>query len=137
MDETTSPENRTGGCDCGGVRYRIDGPVRQIIHCHCEPCRRITGNFMAATSAAVGDVSFEADARLSWFERTPETRYGFCTSCGSLLFWVATDKAYRLSITAGTLDDASGLQVELVLFGAELGDYSRSPEGCEVLPGDH
>jgi len=29
-----------GGCLCGGVRYRIDGPAEWIVHCHCSECRR-------------------------------------------------------------------------------------------------
>ena len=41
------PENRSptasGGCLCGGVRYRVQGPLRPILQCHCEMCRRATG----------------------------------------------------------------------------------------------
>ena len=43
----------TGRCECGGVRYRIDGDVRDVVNCHCGRCRRFTGHHMAATSAPV------------------------------------------------------------------------------------
>jgi len=29
-----------GGCACGAVRYRVTGPLRPVIACHCESCRR-------------------------------------------------------------------------------------------------
>ncbi|MBT5206613.1 MAG: GFA family protein [Acidimicrobiaceae bacterium] len=77
----------TGGCQCGGVCYRVEGPLRDVVNCHCEPCRRITGHHMAATAASVDDVHFESDATLGWYQRTAGTRYGFCTTCGSTLFW--------------------------------------------------
>ena len=48
-------EGPSGGCACGGVRYRLDAPPRAGVNCHCEPCRRITGHFMAATAALFGD----------------------------------------------------------------------------------
>ena len=32
-----------GGCLCGEVRYRIVGPVRDVIVCHCSVCRRAHG----------------------------------------------------------------------------------------------
>ena len=40
----------TGGCLCGGVRYAVTGPLRDIIACHCEQCRRSSGHFVAATA---------------------------------------------------------------------------------------
>lgn len=33
-----------GGCLCGAVRYRYDGPVGPATYCHCSDCRRATGS---------------------------------------------------------------------------------------------
>lgn len=40
----------TGGCMCGAVRYAVHGPLRNVITCHCEQCRRSSGHFVAATA---------------------------------------------------------------------------------------
>ncbi len=32
-----------GGCLCGEVRYRVDGPVFRMRHCHCSMCRKAHG----------------------------------------------------------------------------------------------
>jgi hypothetical protein len=31
---------KTGRCMCGDIRYEISGPIFDVIHCHCESCRR-------------------------------------------------------------------------------------------------
>lgn len=41
---------REGGCLCGEVRYRVTGPMRDIIGCHCSQCRRTTGHYLPATA---------------------------------------------------------------------------------------
>jgi hypothetical protein len=115
----------TGGCQCGGVRYRVEGPLRDVVNCHCEPCRRITGHHMAATAASVDDVHFESDATLGWYQRTAGTRYGFCTTCGSTLFWSAADKADMLSIAAGSIDQPSGLVTVVAMYADEAPDFHR------------
>jgi hypothetical protein len=33
-----------GGCLCGAVRYRVEGPVGPANYCHCADCRRATGS---------------------------------------------------------------------------------------------
>ena len=42
---------QTGGCLCGAVRYRVAGPLRDVVACHCAQCRRSSGHFAAATAA--------------------------------------------------------------------------------------
>ena len=34
---------RTGGCQCGGVRYRLKGEPYKSGLCHCTDCRQVTG----------------------------------------------------------------------------------------------
>ena len=33
----------TGSCYCGQVKYRINGPIDYVVHCHCKPCRKVAG----------------------------------------------------------------------------------------------
>ena len=117
-----------GGCACEGVRYLVRGPLRNIINCHCEPCRRITGHFMAASAAATSDLTFDANETLRWFERTPTVQYGFCSTCGSTLFWRADDSPGQTSIAAGTLDQPTNLVTEQALYVAEAADYHSIDE---------
>ena len=53
----TGPRPARGRCACGAVGLTVDGPLRPVTNCHCDRCRRITGHFLAATSAAVADLT--------------------------------------------------------------------------------
>ena len=55
---------KTGGCLCGAVRYRVDGPLDPVVACHCTQCRRSTGHHAAATGARREDVTIDGDGRL-------------------------------------------------------------------------
>ncbi len=115
----------SGGYQGDGVRYRVEEPLRDNDKCHSEPCPRITGHHMAATAASVDEDQFESDATLGWYQRTAGTRYGFCTTCGSTLFWSAADKADMLSIAAGSIDQPSGLVTVVAMYADEAPDFHR------------
>src|SRR5215213_9058230 len=99
----------TGRCECAAVRYRVDGEVRDVINCHCGRCRRFTGHHMAGTSASMEQVTIDDNGALTWYSPDPTVEYGFCGRCGSSLFWRAVDQPERLTITAGTIDEPTGL----------------------------
>lgn len=41
-----------GGCACGAVRFTLLGPPISIQHCHCENCRKISGE-LTSTGAVI------------------------------------------------------------------------------------
>jgi len=126
---------REGGCMCGAVRYRVEGPMRPIVMCHCEQCRRMTGHFLAATAARRRDFHLTGEDALAWYSASPAARRGFCRHCGSTLFWEAVGRD-TLSIAAGSLDDARGLAVDCHIFAGERGAYYRIEDGARVFEGD-
>jgi hypothetical protein len=121
--------NCQGGCLCGAVRYRVAGPLRPVIACHCSQCRRATGHYMAATAAAHAHISIEGADNLTWFDSSPTARRGFCRLCGSNLFWEGKDLPY-ISITAGSLDSPTGLKLDRHIYVADKGDYYEIADGA-------
>src|ERR1700678_2959431 len=100
----------TGGCLCGGVRYRVRGELRGVIACHCSQCRRTSGHFAAMTSAPSANFELTASDPLVWYPSSAGAERGFCGRCGSNLFWKQAGRD-EISITAGTLDTPTGLAV--------------------------
>lgn len=113
---------KTGSCLCGAVRFRVEGPLRPVIVCHCGQCRKQTGAFMHATSAADADLAVTVDRGLRWFRSSATARRGFCCECGSVLFW-KLDGSAETSITAGSIDGPTGLAIEGHIFCDDAGDY--------------
>ncbi len=126
-------EVRTGGCLCGAVRYRVEGPMRPVTACHCKQCRRTSGHHVAATAAPRARVAIEG--QVAWYASSPEARRGFCPTCGSNLFWERAG-ADTLSIFAGALDDPTGLRLVGHIFVADKGDYYRVADGLPQAAGD-
>lgn len=119
-----------GGCLCGGVRYRISGPRRNVIVCHCENCRRTHGHVAAYTAVNQSDLELLEKQTLKWFhDESPDTYRGFCGRCGASLFWDARDGRGRISVAAGTLDDSAELETIGHVFVAEAGHYYRIDDG--------
>ena len=118
-----------GRCLCGAVTYAVTGPLRDVINCHCHRCRQFTGHHMAATSAAVGDVTIDDEGGLlTWFFPVVDAGYAFCRSCGSSLFWEGRSTPGWLSICAGTLEPPTGLHTVEAWWTSEASDYHDRPD---------
>ncbi len=127
-------EVRRGGCLCGAVRYEVRGRLRQVVLCHCGQCRRWSGNAVAATRARKRRFALTEDRGLAWYDSSPDARRGFCRLCGSSLFWERRD-GDRISILAGSLDDAGGLDSVAHVHVAEKAGYERLDDQLPRLPG--
>ncbi|HEX2785726.1 MAG TPA: GFA family protein [Ilumatobacteraceae bacterium] len=127
MADTSVGKNASGRCECGGVSYVVDGPLRSVWNCHCHRCRRFTGHHMAASASLPDRVRFISDSTLTWYSPDPSVAYGFCSTCGSSLFWRAAAQPDHLSICAGTLEQPTGLHTSSAWWMAEHGDY-HTPE---------
>jgi len=110
-----------GSCNCGAVRWQVDGPLREIIACHCSQCRKQTGLYYAATSAADKDLTIEGDG-LQWYEASDFARRGFCSICGSALFW-KRNGGDKTSILAGSIDGETDLRIAEHIFVAEKPEW--------------
>ncbi|MEZ5536171.1 MAG: GFA family protein [Thiolinea sp.] len=127
----------TGGCICGGVRYEVSdrSKLRPVIACHCEQCRRFSGHFIAASGAKYEYFKLLNDATLRWYSYLPNVRQGFCGECGCSLFF-DYPKGKRISITAGTLDDTTGLKIAAQIYCAEAGNYYQLHAEGEMVDDD-
>ena len=89
----------TGGCQCGAVRFRLEGLKRPTI-CHCRMCQKAFGSFFAPL------VEVETS---TWTRGTPKifassnmVDRGFCADCGTPLFY---DPGTGPEFAVGALDN--------------------------------
>lgn len=91
-----------GGCLCGAVRYRIDGPVRGADICHCRSCRRAAGaGSVGSLTVAGADFCLLAGA-LATHASSPGVARGFCPRCGTSLTCAA--RPDEIDVTLASLD---------------------------------
>jgi hypothetical protein len=111
----------------------VNGPLRPVIACHCVQCRKTSGHYVAATSVVREAVEIVGDVR--WFASSDKARRGFCPTCGSSLFWEEAGGS-RLSVHAGSLNGATGLDLAGHIFVADKGDYYAIDDGLPTAAAD-
>jgi hypothetical protein len=127
----TMTEPRTGGCQCGAVRYAITGPFVNPHICHCRMCQKAFGNYFAAL-VAVKKTDFRwTRGEPGFFRSSAVASRGFCRDCGTPLSF-AYDHSERLAVAIGSLDHP-----ELVSPGKQYGIESQLPAFAllHTLPG--
>ncbi|WP_286267669.1 GFA family protein [Thalassotalea atypica] len=95
-----------GKCLCKKVAVRINGPISDIIHCHCSLCRKNSGTAYA-TNGFINSADFEILAghdSLSTFSFKPGRNRHFCTHCGSPVYSSNEQDPSRFRIRLGILD---------------------------------
>ena len=81
-----------GACLCGGVSFVAGLPARWVAHCHCTRCQRAHGAaFVTWVSVDEPRVALrDPDRLLHWYEAQEGGSRGFCSKCGSPMFFKAT-----------------------------------------------
>ena len=123
---------KDGGCQCGGVRYRVSAEPVRVAICHCTQCQRVTGSaFSMAMIVADGAFGLLQGELKTWIRSSDAGRpvlCGFCPDCGTRI----THKAelYRgfTNVRAGTLDDRSWLQPTMSFWTREKQPWVTVPE---------
>lgn len=101
-------ETLNGGCQCGAVRYRICGPAENPHLCHCRMCQKASGNYFMPLAFAPGNALAITRGQPAWFQSSAPVRRGFCSNCGTPLFF-DTHQSDGLAFTLGSLDDPAAL----------------------------
>jgi hypothetical protein len=120
-------------CHCGGVAFDLPRPEGGVGACHCTQCRKLSGHYSASFDAAEEEVAFLARGTLAEFATAGGARRGFCTRCGSSLYFRAADGAF--SVEAGAVDGPTGLSLDSHIFVADKGDYYQIDDGLPQHPG--
>lgn len=84
MSRTASNE---GGCLCGAVRFRADGPPTHVNFCHCRMCQKASGAPMMAWATYARDKVAFPLAQPKLRKSSTRAERGFCGDCGSALLW--------------------------------------------------
>lgn len=120
-------------CLCQGVAFVIDGPVKDLLYCHCSMCRKVHGSaFRARGRVKTRDISWvRGEGLVRFYESSPGEHRGFCSVCGSNIFTKFTAQPHEVGLSLGILDDDPGSRPSCHVFVA-----SKAPwhEITDALP---
>lgn len=105
-----SDDIRTGGCQCGAVRFHIKGKLGRASICHCRMCQKHFGGFFGPLVSAPQDGVEWVREKPSYFQSSINIERGFCARCGTPLTYRHPD---GLEIAIGAFDDRSDLAPQI------------------------
>ena len=120
-----------GRCLCGAITFRVTAPPESVSVCHCGQCRRQSGNVWASATVPANGIDISGQPR--WYSASATARRGFCSACGSVLFWQPSD-GLTMSFAMGALDAPSGLRLGRHIFTADKGDWYDIADGLPQRP---
>ncbi len=95
-----------GSCLCGAVKFGLELPSKWCAQCHCTLCRKSHGAGYV-TWVGFEESRFtllEGQQELTWYASTPRAQRGFCSNCGSSLFFKSEQWAGEIHVALGCLD---------------------------------
>ena len=108
---------KTGGCQCGAVRYRLDAVPDFEVICHCRMCQKASGGpFMAYCGVPRASCTVTRGI-ISVFQSSDTAERGFCAKCGTPLTYQILG-SQRIAVTIGSLDNPNAI-VPKKQFGVE------------------
>lgn len=106
----------TGGCQCGAVRFRIEGALAGASVCHCRMCQKAFGNFYAPLVTVRGETLEWTRGAPKRFRSSNHVERGFCAECGTPLTYEAPD---GVALAIGAFDAPEDV-APTIQFGVEM-----------------
>jgi hypothetical protein len=124
---------RTGGCQCGSVRYESEGRALALYVCHCRECRKQSASAFGM-SFIVPRAGFRVTSGTPHFwilaaDSGNKVTCAFCQECGSRLWHERTGAPDTVTIKAGSLDEAVDFTTAIHIW------TSRKLPGFVIPPG--
>ena len=117
-----------GSCNCGAVKFTLAQPPTDPTACHCTQCRKQSGHFFASANLPKSALEVAGAENITWYQSSEKVRRGFCSQCGSWLFWEPVFRDWT-SVALGSLESPTEITLERHIFVAHKGDYYAITDG--------
>lgn len=141
---------KSGGCQCGSIRYQLIGAPKMLYACHCSDCQKQSSSAFGMSlimNRADVDLIRGGEQLKTWDTQGEDGRLkrcAFCPECGSRIYHASEPEDETISIKAGSLDETRWLrpvahiwlqsaQPWLDIESAQAHCFEREPEDRSVL----
>ncbi|MFN3944276.1 MAG: GFA family protein [Allosphingosinicella sp.] len=118
----------SGSCLCGAVAFDVEGDLPGPDACHCTMCRKHSGHVFASTDVPKAALAVRGEDKVGWYRSSDEAQRGFCTVCGSSLFWESLGRD-TIAVAMGAFERPTGTHLAVHIFTADKGDYYDIADG--------
>lgn len=76
------------------------------------------------------ELTIHGDDKITWYRSSEKVQRGFCSVCGSALFWSPIIEGYAyISIAMGTIETPTSVRLAKHTFVGDKGDYYDIADG--------
>lgn len=120
-----------GSCLCGAISLEVAGNLAGVEACHCTMCRKWSGHVGASVEVPRSALTIQGVENIRWFRSSEKVRRGFCSKCGTSLFFDPIDQEKHdwIAVQMGAFDTPTETKMALHIFVAEKGDYYEITDG--------
>ncbi len=94
----------SGGCQCGAIRFHVEGALGRAGICHCRMCQKAFGSWGAAlVSVPASNLSWTR-GKPSVFKSSAIVARGLCSRCGTPLY-MREDGDANFELAIGAFDE--------------------------------
>ena len=122
-----------GSCLCGAVTFDVTGDLPPPDACHCTQCRKQSSHYFVSTDVPRSALTIQGADKVTWFRSSEKARRGFCSACGSLLFWDPFEKDWT-GVAMGAFESPTGTRLRVHIHVADKGDYYDIADGLPQNP---
>ena len=111
--------SKTGRCLCGAVSFELTEEPKSYGACHCGMCRKFSGGIEMGVQVMSDQITWSGEDSIGTYASSEWAERGFCTTCGSSLFWRLTlpgDMQGMLSLSAGALDNLDDMTFDTEVY---------------------
>jgi hypothetical protein len=113
--------------------FEVTGKLNNAVACHCDQCRKTSGHYAASIIVPTMQMEMLRFETLAWYDSMDGVSKGFCTDCGSSLFWNLKGRD-GWSVSAGAFDGPTNSKINYHCFTSEKGDYYDISDGRPQAP---
>ena len=120
-------------CMCGAVTFKAKLKNNEVGACHCSMCRQWSGGVFFAVYYD-GALEFTDKDALGIYKSSDWGERGFCTKCGSSLFWRMQDETFGV-VSAQSVKDLNKPVLNGEIFIDDKPDYYNFSEDTQKMTG--
>ncbi len=130
----------TGGCQCGAVRYEIDGPPAGLFVCHCLEWKKQSASAFGVSVPFQRDHFRMTKGAVNYWERKAASGNtvvcAFCGTCGSRVWHEPANAPTMLRVRGGSLDQPPDLTAAVHIWTSRKLAGVSIPEGARQFPAE-
>ena len=117
-----------GSCLCKSISFEIYNECRYSILCHCTMCQKSNAEFSNYTKVQKENFKFSTKKNLKWFYSSKNFKRGFCSNCGSSLFFQSQHSNSEIAVSTGSLNTRVPVKGHI---------YYKDKKSNLTFPGNH